>query len=313
MSAVVGLVMLVGCASGPEVIVKTADGRGLSAEDVDRQPRALLPGGGFAWAHVDVVAARASTVGQRLLEWAEARVPVPPEAGFSAQRDLERVLLAAYAAQGLDIAGVATGRFDAERIRAVAERPPSGATTTVLAASEYAGRTLYTTQGAGFVVLTPRTLLFGSERSMRRTLDRIEEGRVADELPDWARSLLDNPRAHFVTGFDLVSEPATASVSRRLGFLRGAEQARLLGNFEPPGLNVAGTITYVDAAAAAAGAEDLRRGGSNAAVAARLLGLGEPIRKLEARSIESHTELVVSLDESALGKALALLARIERP
>jgi hypothetical protein len=306
------LVLLVGCGgSGQEVIVKTADGHGLTAEDIDRAPLGLLPPGGFAWAHVDVARAAQTSVGQRLLDLADARVPLPPSTGFVPRRDLTRVAFSVYATQGVDVAGVASGTFDPERIARAAADPSSTVLGARLVESEYAGRKLYTLQNVGFVVLTSHTLLFGSETGLRRSLDRIQEGRAANELPPWVRDLLETTTAHFVAGFDLTSEPVAAAVAPRLTFLRGAELARVLGNFEPPGINLAGTISYGDAQAAERGSNDLLRSGSNVGLAARLLGMGKPIQKLESRVEGNDAQFVLALDESALDKALGLLARID--
>jgi hypothetical protein len=303
--------LLTACGSGPEVIVKTADGHGLTAEDIDRSPLGLLPPGGFAWAHVDVARAAQSSVGQRLLDFAEARAPVPASTGFVPRRDLTRVVFSVYSMQGLDVAGVASGTFDPARIAQAAADPTSSVLGARLIETEYAGRKLYTLQNVGFVVLTPRTLLFGNDTGLRRSLDRIQEGRASNELPSWVRDLLETPSAHFVVGFDFTSEAVAAAVAPRLTFLRGAQQARVLGNFEPPGINLAGTISYTDAQAAANGSNDLLRSGSNLGMAARLLGMGKPIRKLESRVSDNDAEFVLSLEESALDKALGLLGRIE--
>jgi hypothetical protein len=306
------LALAVGCGgSGQEVIVKTADGRGLTAEDIDRAPLALLPPDGFAWVHIDVTRAAQSSVGQRLLDYAETRVPINAETGFVARRDLTRVVVGAYSLQGVDFAGVASGRFDPERIAQAAKTDQVSARVGRIVESEYAGRKLYTVQNVGFVVLTPHTLLFGNETGIRRSLDRIQEGRAQNELPGWVSELLAAPAAHFVSGFDLTTGPVATAVAPRLAFLRGAQLARVLGNFEPPGVNLAGTITYPDEQAAARGAADLQRQGSNVALAARLLGLGKPIQKLEAQPAGNDAQFVISLDESALDKALGLLSRLE--
>jgi hypothetical protein len=297
------------CSKPQEVIVKTAAGEELTARDIDRAPLALLPPGGFAWSHLDFSRAAQSAAGGRLLDWAEARFPVPPSTGFVARRDLSRVVVAFYSMQGADFAGVASGRFDAERIGHAAQTQPvpGGATVTV---SQYAGRTLYSIQNVGFVVLTPATLLFGNETGMRRVLDRIQAGQVSNELPPWVSQLLEAPQAHFVSGFDLASDPVTSSLAGRLKFLRGAHQARLLGNFEPPGINLAGTVSYADAAEAERGTRELLATGSTVNVAARLMGLGQPLSKLEARPVNADCEFVLSLDEPTLTRLLGLLDRI---
>jgi hypothetical protein len=297
--------------SQQEVVVKTADGHSLTAADIDRSPLGLLPPGGFAWAHVDVTRAAQTSVGQRLLDYADARVPIPPSTGFVPRRDLTRVVFSVYSLQGVDFAGVASGTFDPERIAQAAKNSDSSVLGAPLVESEYAGRKLYTVQNVGFVVLTPHTLLFGNETGLRRSLDRIEQGQAQNELPAWVRELLEAPAAHFVAGFDLTSEPVAAAVAPRLTFLRGAQQARVLGNFEPPGVNIAGTISYADEQSAARGSNDLQRQGSNVALAARLLGLGKPIKKLESQASGNDAQFVLSLDESALDKALGLLSRLD--
>jgi hypothetical protein len=243
------------------------------------------------------------------LDWAEARFPIPASTGFVARRDLSRIVVAYYSMQGADFAGVASGHFDAERIAQAAQTQavPGGASVT---AAQYAGRSLYTIQNVGFVVLTPATLLFGNETGMRRVLDRIQAGQVANELPPWVSQLLEAPQAHFVSGFDLASNPVTSSIAGRLKFLRGAQQAKLLGNFEPPGLNLAGTVSYVDAAEAERGTRELLAVGSTLNAAARLMGLGQPLSKLEARSVNANTEFVSSVDEATFSRLLGLLDRI---
>src|SRR5262245_35207337 len=75
------------CSKPAEVIVKTAAGEELTAQDIDRAPLSLLPPGGFAWSHLDFSRAAQSAAGGRLLDWAEARFPIPASTGFVARRD----------------------------------------------------------------------------------------------------------------------------------------------------------------------------------------------------------------------------------
>ncbi len=51
-------------------------------------------------------------------------------------------------------------------------------------------------------------------------------------------------RADFTVGVDLDAQPVPATLRTRLTFLEGLRAARILGNFQPPGMNVAGTLTY---------------------------------------------------------------------
>jgi hypothetical protein len=66
-----------GCPKKDEVIIQTAEGKELTAADIDRDPLALLPGGMVGLAYVDAQKLFASQFGQKLLTIARARSPVP--------------------------------------------------------------------------------------------------------------------------------------------------------------------------------------------------------------------------------------------
>lgn len=303
-AALLGVALLgcaaLACGGGKEVILRTATGKEVTAEDLDRAPLFLLPPNGVGWAHVDLVKTAATPLGQRLISELEARLPLPESAGLSFRRDLSAMSVATYSMQGIDFAGVATGRFDAERIAAAARQPPADGLGPPITESVYAGRRVFMAQNVGFVVLTPRTALFGNEAGIRRSLDRIVEGRVADDLPPWVRDLLATPNATFSLGVDLTSSPITASLPARLGALHGASIARGVGNFDAPGLNLAATITHADNAGASGSANGLLQAGAGLNVYTRLFGFGQLIRKLETQALGNDTEVVLALDGPAI-------------
>jgi len=288
------------CGGGKEVILRTAAGVEATAEDIDQQPLWLLPPGGIGWLHVEVGPVASSELGAYLLSDARARFPLPDAAGFSFERDVVRLSLATYSMQGLDFAGVASGHFDRARIEAAASTAPAGQVAPPLVRSEYAGRTLFTANGVGFVILTPQTALFGNETGIRRSLDRIAESRVADELPAWVKDLLVTPDAAFSFGADLQGSPLTAALSGRLAALRGATAASGIGNFAPPGINIAGTITHTSHEAARATASALLQTGGSLNIYGRLFGLGQPIRKLETQAVGENAQVVLAVDGGAV-------------
>lgn len=288
------------CGAGPEVILRTAGGAKVTAADVDRDPLQLLPPGSIAWFHLDVASSAQSDLGQHVLSDLEARFPMPAESGFSFRRDVRELNVATYSIQGLDFAGVALGSFDPAKIASASLEYRGGPLAPGLVRSEYAGRTLFTAQNVGFSILTPHTALFGNEIGMRRCLDRISDGRVADDLPSWVKELLASPNAAFAFGGDLSSNPLTATLPRRLALLEGASQLRALGNFTPPGLNLAGTIQHADPNAARHSATALLEVGGSVNIYAQLLGLGQPLRKLETRAVGNDTQLVVAVDAAAI-------------
>jgi hypothetical protein len=294
-----GAASALGCGAGKEVILRTAAGVEATAEDIDRQPLWLLPPGGIGWLHVEVGPAVSSELGKYLLADARARFPLPEATGFSFERDVTRASLATYSMQGLDFAGVASGHFDRGRIEAAAS-DYKGGVAPPLAKSEYAGRTLFTTGGIGFVILTANTALFGNETGIRRCLDRIAESRVADDLPQWAKDLLATPNATFSFGVDLKGNPLTAALSGRLAALRGASMARGIGNFDPPGLNIAGSVVHDSHDGARATASALLQVGGSLNIYGRLFGLGQPIRKLETQAVGEDTQVVLAVDGAAV-------------
>jgi hypothetical protein len=288
------------CGGGKEVILRTADGVEATAEDIDRQPLWLLPAGGVGWLHLAVAPAAASPLGQHVLADLRARFPMPEAAGFSFERDVTQLSVATYSMRGIDFAGVATGQFDARRIEAAALEHKGGPVAPPLVKSQYAGHSLFTTASIGFVILTPRTALFGNTTGIRRSLDRIAESRVKDDLPPWVRELLVTPNAAFSVGVDLKSNPLTAALTGRLTALRGASTARAVGNFDPPGINFAGTVGHDGPDAARATAAALLQAGGSLNIFGRLFGLGQPIRKLETRAVGNDTEVVLSVDGGAV-------------
>jgi hypothetical protein len=289
-----------GCGAGPEVILRTADGAAVTARDIDQHPLRLLPPSSIAWLHVDVQAAAQSEIGQAIVSDVKARFPLPESAGFSLERDVSAVSIAIYSMQGVDFAGVATGHFAPASIAAAAGEAREGALAPQLVKSEYAGRTLFTAQNVGFSILTPETALFGNDVGMRRCLDRIADARVQDDQPPWVLDLLAAPKATFSLGVDLTASAITSALPERLALLEGAVEARFLGNFAAPGVNVAGTIRHADPSAAGRTASALLQVGGSLNVYAQLLNLGQPIRKLETQAVGNDTQLVLAVDGAAV-------------
>ena len=179
--------------------------------------------------------------------------------------------------------------------------------------SSYAGRALYTSHNLGFVVLTARTRAASETRpgSVARSTGS-RKGVCGSNSREWFEELLKTPNAPVVAGFDLRAQPLTDSARQQLPFLKGMETARMVGNFESPGINVAGTMTYDDEAGAQAGAQSLATIKDTIASYgwfASLLGIGQPIRQLEAKAEGKDTKVVAALDATEIGKLLDQLSQ----
>lgn len=302
-----------GCADSADVIIKTVAGEEITAADIDAAPASLLPAAPLGLVHVTAAPVFQSYLGQAALKMTEARLPVPAAANFLPTRDLQEMFIGFYAMAGVDFVGVAIGTFDVPAIQRAAQASAVTPLGTPLVATQYTGRTLYTSGNIGFVTLTSRTVLFGDETGMRRALDRIEAGIFRDEIPPASRQLLATPGAPMAAVFDVAGDPTVSAAAATYPFLSGLTAARLLGNFEAPGLNVVGTLTYATDAGAASGAQSIQQLGAVASAASLLgavLGMPQPLRKLDARPTGRNLELAMSADANTAGQLLNQLATV---
>ncbi len=303
--------MLAGCAKTEDVIVHTGQGKEKTAVEIDTDPLALLPAGAITVGVLDMQALFASQFGDKLLEVAKRRAPVPESAGYDPKRDLERAYFGTYSMQGADVAGVVVGRFDPQKIEAAADgvqKTPLGVPVTK---TTYAGRSLYTAESVGFTILTTRTALFGNQTGIRRALDRIKEGTAKRELPPWATKVLAQSNAPFAFGSNLKENPVPNALRSKLPFLDGVETLSVVGNFASPGVNLAGTLIYPDEGAAKTGASkvaETRAMLDTYTPFLALLGIQQPVRKLEADAVGREGHFVAGQDAGAVS---ALLSRLD--
>ncbi|HHH29949.1 MAG TPA: hypothetical protein ENK57_16615 [Polyangiaceae bacterium] len=265
-------------------------------------------------------------------------VPVGPESNFVAQRDVQRVYGAVYAMQGADFVAVVQGNFDlvalenAARARA---QTPSGAPLVV---TPYGDESLYTVANIGFVPLTNHTMLSGNETGMRRALDQLRYGQQGRGIPDWMRELLEQavggpPRlgtpgappvaAAVATGAkpafamvgDVAGQGVVAAAGDRLPFLSGLGMIRVLGNFEAPGMNLVGSLTYADEQTAAIGSERLSDVQKLAYLASLMAtwGFGGRMPEMEVRRQGTHVSFATELDTSLMSIMLRAIADVMSP
>nr|PZN27375.1 MAG: hypothetical protein DIU78_05290 [Pseudomonadota bacterium] len=169
---------------------------------------------------------------------------------------------------------------------------------------------MFTARGLGFTVLTARTIVFGTETGLRRALDRLESGRIERRLPKWMIDLVAAPSAPLVFGADFTTHPVPDAARRELAFLDGVSTLSLVGNFAEPGLNAAGTLTYGTPEAAVRGATQVKdlsnRLGTYGPLLA-LVGIAQPVRKLEAEAVDDEVRFVLGIDGAAVARLLDLV------
>ncbi|MFO0660725.1 MAG: hypothetical protein U0165_12965 [Polyangiaceae bacterium] len=290
-----------------ESIVALGSGKKLSAEEIDKNPQALLPGNAVVYVQADLQAFFGTAYAPQALRIATSLVPIPADANFQPTRDVKNALIGLYSSTSADFAGIVQGSFDPDAIAASAARGSITPLNQPLKATPYANNTIYSTSELGFVLLTKQTLLVGNPAGLRRALDRIRDGKVVVEIPEWELTLLKTPGAEIVIAGDLGAQPVSAALLGYMPFLDKARQVRVVGDFKAPGMNVGGSISYPDSNAAQNGANAMR-------LVPNMVGWlswfsGNPFQSLETNVPPGTGELQfkVVLDGQALASLLSQL------
>lgn len=290
----------IACGGGREVVLHAADGAPLSAQAVDARPLWLLPPAAVGWFGADVAAVRKTALGGRVLAQMSQALRLPQTPEFDLGRDVDGLWAATYLAQGYDVLMVLRGRFDAAALGRLAQRTPAELEL-------YAERPMLRVGAFALSALTPATAVAGSLSAVRRSLERIAERRVQDDSPQWVRALVDAPGAHFSVGVDAVESAVAAAATARLpGFVKSLARVSMVGNFEPPGLNLAATLSTHDPGQPAALAAGLEQAVRAADMYGRVLGLGPSLARFECQVQERDVQVLCGLHERAF---LALLER----
>ena len=299
------VVSLFGC--GGKGAASGADAK--SAADAD--PLALLPPSAIVVASLDAHAMYASgSVGSTLASFTDSLVPLGPDAGFLASRDVDRVVVSAYAGTSADVAVVLSGRFDVDKVAAAA-KTKSGAP---IVRGTYAG---FATDVVGAITIAPltsKTLVAGTSERVHRVLDRLGAGPLARSIPPWVAETLGTPGAQFAVTADFATQPIASATlgSISLSWLKGLQVVRAIGDFDAPGINVAGTLTYGDATQAQGATDGMRFIDGWQKLLAPLL-LGAKVQNLQVSSVGNDVTCKFALDDSSLRALLALASRYAQP
>lgn len=253
----------VGCT--PSALVPVG-GETLDAATIDKDLFALLPAGIIVLGNLDARSLFATEIGGDIASLVGSLVPIGPESNFSLVRDVSRVTGGVYAMQGVDFCAVVRGNFDVAAINAAATNrslAPSGAP---IVRTQYGPYQLFTVANLGFVMLTPSTMLSGNEIGMRRALDRLRYNKLGRAIPSWMIALAESPNSAFCVAGDFGAEsapsigpngllttapransaaaPILAAASQNFPVLADLRALRVLGNFQSPGMNLVGAMTY---------------------------------------------------------------------
>jgi hypothetical protein len=80
----------------------------------------------------------------------------------------------------------------------------------------------------------------------------------------------------------------------------GLTALRLLGNFQAPGMHVAGSATYVDEAHAKAGGDGLKALSASTLFSVAMSALGVSVRDLAITPVQSDAQIAFTVDDASL-------------
>ncbi|MDC3958469.1 hypothetical protein [Polyangium jinanense] len=302
-----------GCGGGNENVVLVG-GRQVDPAVIDRDPVALLPSNPVMLGYLDAAAMFQSSLGPDVGSIITAVLPLGPESNFVASRDVTRLYGGIYAMQGADFCAVVQGNFDVASIHRAAEARTKVSSGLPLVRSRYADMDLYTAGNVGFVLLTPHTALTGNETGMRRALDRLRTTEIKRDVPPWMIELLNTPNAAFALAGDISGQGTVEAATQKMPFLTGLQKVRTIGNFQPPGMNLAGSLTYADAASAAAGTTNLADLQKLTGFMGLLssLGLMGPVPQIQVAQRENDVAFTMPVDTSFARFLLGMLGDVAK-
>jgi hypothetical protein len=164
------------------------------------------------------------------------------------------------------------------------------------------------------VILTSRTVLSGNETGIRRALDRLRYSKLERSMPKWMTDLVSTRNAAFAVAGDFSGQGAVEAAAPQMPFLAGLRYVRVVGNFQPPGVNFAGALTYTDPQSAANGAAALSNLQQLTQFVSMLSswGMGGPVPAMKVAQSVNDVAFTVPLDESFVRLLLRLSADTAR-
>jgi hypothetical protein len=276
--------------------------------DLDSDPLALLPGSAVVVATIDAHALLASrSVGGSLASLADRLLPLGSDVGLDAKRDVDRIVLGSYATGSIDVVAVVSGRFDETKLTAARKSRSGGAIVKTM----YAGYATFAVGAGVYVVLSSKTVLAGTSEAVRRVLDKVQSGKIERAMPPWAIQTLETPGAEIAIAADFATQPLVAATvgSLRIPWTEGIRVARVVGDFQPPGLHVASTFTYTTSDQASSAADGIRSETGLLKVLGPLLA-GISLQNVDVKAQGSDLQCKLAIDDASLGNLLAMGAKL---
>lgn len=285
-----------------------ASGQRVDPAKLDADPVSILPAGALMFGYIDAAVLFKSNLGPDVSNMVQTLLPLGAESNFVPTRDVTKIFAGTYAMQGADFCAVVQGSFDTDAIRRSVDARAVSLAGVPLTKSRYAETDLYTAGNIGFTLLTAHTVLSGNETGMRRALDRIRTGKLTRAVPEWMTALGRTPGATFALAGDFGAASPGGAALQSMPFLSGANAIRLIGNFQSPGMNFAGTLSFNDEQGASASNSQLESLKSLSPFMSLLsaIGLGISIPPIQSAQSGKDVGFTIAMDE---GTARTLLRK----
>lgn len=282
--------------------------------EIDSDPMALLPSDPTLVASVDVRAVfRDPALADSAVAVAHALLPLDAETGFEASRDVDRLVVAEYGgmpdesgSKAPETLVAASGQFDPEKLSAVS-KTRDGAP---IVSERYAGFSIQSTGAVSYSALSRRLLLVGTIGSVRRALERAKAGAVNRAVKPWISETLQASGSPIAAAADFEARPINAGAVGPLDFswIGGLRIVRATGNFQPPGMSIAATLSYADPVEAERGAEGLHAVARWVKAVGPLMG-GVSVQDLQIASQERDLRCTFAVDDATLRTLGAIVPR----
>jgi|HubBroStandDraft_1064217.scaffolds.fasta_scaffold34184_2 hypothetical protein len=289
---------------------KGAGTGGEAKPEIDSDPLAMLPPSAVVFARLDLRAVYGDpSLGSQVAAITDPLVPIGEGSGFLPSRDVDRVVAGVYPTMGMEVAAILSGRFDVDRLTH-ATRTVAGAPITN---GSYGGFATSSVGRTTWVAVTPKTLVAGTNDGVKFVLDRLHKGPPERSLPPWIVETLETPGATTALVADFASQPVAAATFANvsLPWLKGMRIARVIGNMQPPGLNVATTVTYSDPSLAESAAGGMRSADRWLDLFGPLVG-GVKLQGFDVNAEGNDLRCKFALDTQGLHTLLAMLPRLLR-
>jgi hypothetical protein len=133
-------------------------------------------------------------------------------------------------------------------------------------------------------------------------LERIKDRRVKRDIAPWMLQTIETPSAVLAVAGDLATQPLPPDLARQipLSFVQGLKAVRAVATFKD-GVQIAGSLTYPDAAAAEAASQSVKQAAS---YAKWLAVFSVKVQNIDVKVDKADVQVSLGVDDQSLRQLL---------